>query len=213
MGFTLFIATYITKFIASTGYITVFIGMIMESMVFPVPSEAIMPFAGFLIAEGKFSFLWVIIISTLGSIIGSLISYYIGFYGGQPFITKFGKYFLLDQEEFEATNRFFQKRGSITIFICRFIPVVRHLISIPAGMAKMNLWKFSILTIIGAGLWNTFLAYVGFRLRQNWQLVMQYSKTIDEVIVVIILVLLGLYIYRHVHKKTKKDHEKTTNKK
>jgi len=204
MGFTLFIATYITKFIDATGYITVFISMVLESMVFPVPSEAIMPFAGFLIAEGKFSFFGVILISTLGSIIGSLISYYIGYYGGKPFITKFGKYFLLDQEEFEATNRFFQKRGSITIFICRFIPVIRHLISLPAGMAKMNIWKFSILTVIGAGLWNSFLAYVGFRLRQNWQLVMEYSKTIDEIIVVILLVLIGLYVYRHLHKKAKK---------
>jgi len=203
MGFTLFIATYITKFIDATGYITVFIGMVLESMVFPVPSEAIMPFAGFLIAEGKFSFVFVILISTLGSIIGSLFSYYIGYYGGKPFITKFGKYFLLDQEEFEATNRFFQKRGSITIFFCRFIPVIRHLISLPAGMAKMNIWKFSILTVVGAGLWNTFLAYVGFRLRQNWQLVMTYSKTIDEIIVVILLVLIGLYVYRHVHKKKK----------
>jgi len=203
MGLTLLLATYITKFIASTGHLTVFVGMVLESMVFPIPSEAIMPFTGFLIAEGQFSFWAVIIVSTLGSIVGSLISYVIGYYGGAPFIKKFGKYFLLDQAEFEATNRFFERRGAITVFICRFVPVIRHIISLPAGMARMNLWKFSILTIIGAGLWNTFLAYVGYRLKQNWQLILEYSKTIDEIVVVMLIILVGLYVYRHVRKKNK----------
>jgi len=203
MGFTAFIATYITKFIASTGYITVFLGMVLESMIFPIPSEAIMPFAGFLIAEKKFSFFLVILISTFGSLCGSLISYYMGRFGGKAFINKFGRYFLIDQAELEFTEKFFKKRGQITIFICRFIPVIRHLISLPAGMAKMNLWKFSLLTILGAGLWNTFLTILGYKLRQNWQLVMTYSKTVDELIVVIILILIALFVYRHVRKKNK----------
>src|SRR3989338_9407286 len=184
MGFTVFIANYITELIASTGYLAVFVGMIMESMVFPIPSEAIMPFAGFLIAEKKFTFFLVIVVSTLGSLIGSLISYYMGRFGGQPFINKFGRYFLINQEELEITTKFFQKRGQITIFISRFIPVIRHFISLPAGMARMNLLRFSVLTVLGAGLWNAFLTVLGYHLRQNWQLVIKYSKTVDEIMIV-----------------------------
>ncbi|KKT20070.1 MAG: hypothetical protein UW03_C0010G0014 [Candidatus Peregrinibacteria bacterium GW2011_GWA2_43_8] len=202
MGITEFLAEYITGFMESTGYITVFFGMIMESMVFPVPSEAIMPFAGFLIAEGRFSFLGVIGISTLGSIVGSLISYFIGLYGGRPFVNKFGKYVLLDQEELNLTERFFRKHGEATIFISRFIPVVRHLISLPAGLAKMNLWKFVILTVLGAGLWNAFLAYVGFYLKQNWEVVMKYSRIVDIVVLVILAVLVGMFVRRGWRKKT-----------
>jgi len=204
MGITEFLADYITAFIDKTGYVTVFIGMTMESMVFPIPSEAIMPFAGFLIAEGRFTFFGVIFFSTLGSIAGSLLSYAMGRYGGHPFVDRYGKYLLLDRHELKATERFFGKYGEWTIFISRFIPVVRHLISIPAGVARMNLWRFSVLTIIGAGLWNAFLTYVGFRLKQNWQVVMQYSHIVDIVIVAILLGLIIFYVTRQLRRKRKR---------
>jgi membrane protein DedA with SNARE-associated domain len=204
MGLTELIATYATLLIQKTGYASVFILMTMESMVFPVPSEAVMPFAGFLIEQGTFTFWQVIFVSTLGSIFGSLISYYIGYYGGMPFVKKFGKYALLDVEELEATERFFKKRGELTIFICRLIPVVRHLISIPAGTGKMNIWKFSIFTIIGAGIWNAFLAYVGYVLKSNWSEVMKYSHIIDIAVVIFLLAIVGLYVYRHLKKRAAK---------
>jgi membrane protein DedA with SNARE-associated domain len=201
MGLTAFIAAFATQLIEKLGYPSVFVLMVMESMVFPVPSEAVMPFAGFLIVQKTFTFWQVILVSTLGSIVGSLISYAIGFYGGMPFVKKFGKYALLDVKELETTEKFFKKHGEITIFICRFIPVVRHLISIPAGIGKMNLVKFSIFTIIGAGLWNAFLSYVGYVLKSNWGEVMKYSHIIDIVIVAFLSGLVGLYIYRHVKRK------------
>ncbi|OGY87639.1 MAG: hypothetical protein A2233_01670 [Candidatus Kerfeldbacteria bacterium RIFOXYA2_FULL_38_24] len=201
MGLTAFIANYITQFMAATGYVTVFFGMVLESMIFPIPSEAIMPFAGFLIAEKKFSFFLVILISTIGSLSGSLISYYIGYYGGQAFVNKFGRYFLINQDELKATEKFFQKNGQITIFISRFIPIIRHLISLPAGMAKMNLGKFLLLTVLGAGLWNSFLTVLGYHLRQNWQLVIKYSKVVDDLMIIVILIFITLYIYRHISKK------------
>jgi len=201
MGVTEFLATYITHFIELTGYITILIGMTMESMVFPIPSEAIMPFAGFLIYEGRFSFAGVIFFSTLGSIIGSLLSYAMGKYGGKPFVNRFGKYLLLDSADLGATERFFARYGEWTIFISRFIPVIRHLISIPAGISKMNLIRFSILTIIGAGLWNTFLTFSGFYLKQNWHLVMKYSKVVDIVVLAILVVLICLFVYRHISKR------------
>jgi membrane protein DedA with SNARE-associated domain len=201
MGLTELIATYATYLIEKTGYASVFILMVMESMVFPVPSEAVMPFAGFLIVQGTFTFWQVILVSTLGSIVGSLISYYIGFYGGMPFVKRFGKYALLDVEELEATERFFKKRGELTIFICRLIPVVRHLISIPAGTGKMNIWKFSLFTILGAAIWNAFLTYVGYVLKNNWERVMKYSHIIDIVVVLFLVLMVGFYVYRHLRKK------------
>jgi len=203
MGITEFLATYITAFIDKTGYISVFILMIMESMVFPVPSEAVMPFAGFLIEEGRFSFFMVIFISTLGSIIGSLISYCIGLWGGEPFIRRFGRYLLLNNDDLEFSRRFFDRYGEITIFISRFIPVVRHLISIPAGFGKMNIVRFSIYTVIGAGLWNAFLAWVGFKTRQNWTVVMKYSSVIDHAVLAILAVFFIYFVWRHILRRKK----------
>jgi membrane protein DedA with SNARE-associated domain len=201
MGITEHLTHYITAFIAFTGYPAVFFLMILESMVFPVPSEAVMPFAGFLIAEGKMSWLGVIAFSTFGSIVGSSISYAIGIYGGKPFLDRFGKYFLINHEDLVWTERFFKEKGELAILISRFIPVVRHLISLPAGIAKMNFWKFLLFTILGAGLWNAFLTWVGFLLRQKWDSLMRYSHVLD-IVVLAILVSGGIYfIYKHLRPK------------
>jgi membrane protein DedA with SNARE-associated domain len=201
MGITEFLAQYITAFIDKTGYISVFILMVMESMIFPVPSEAVMPFAGFLIAESRFTFTLVIAASTFGSIVGSLLSYWIGLYGGQPFIERYGRFFLLDRDDLVATERFFKKYGDATIFISRFIPVVRHLISLPAGTGRMNLVRFSIYTIIGAGLWNAFLTVCGFYLRKNWEVVMQYSKIVDIAVLVILVIGVAVFIKKHISRR------------
>ena len=205
MGITEFLALYITRFMESTGYLTVFITMVMESMVFPVPSEAVMPFAGFLVAEQKFTFFLVVLISTFGSMVGSLISYAIGYFGEHALIHKYGKFLLLDREEFEATERFFNNYGEVTIFISRFIPVVRHLISIPAGFAQMNLIKFSIFTVIGAGIWNSFLAYCGFYLKSNWEIIMRYSRIVDIIVILILSGLFAYYLYRHIRRHQRRN--------
>jgi membrane protein DedA with SNARE-associated domain len=198
MGITEFLATYITAIIDKMGYVSVAFFMTLESMIFPVPSEAIMPFAGFLVAEGKFSFALVVLFSTIGSIIGSVLSYVAGYFGGKPFVLKFGKYLLLNEHHLDTTEKYFNKYGEITIFVCRFIPIVRHLISIPAGVGKMNLIRFSVLTVIGAGMWNAFLTYVGMVLKQNWEEVMKYAKIIDIVVIVILVGLLGYFIYKQI---------------
>lgn len=196
MGITEKIVAIAIAFISSTGYVGVFILMVLESMVFPIPSEAVMPFAGFFIFDGKMTWLAVILVSTFGSMVGSLISYYIGYYGGKPFISKFGKYLLLNQHHLEIAEKFFNKRGEITILISRFIPVVRHLISIPAGFGKMNIYKFIIFTLIGASIWNTFLTWVGFVLRENWKEVMKYSHTIDIFVIIIIVIAFCYFVYK-----------------
>jgi membrane protein DedA with SNARE-associated domain len=201
VGITEFIADFATAFIDKIGYAGVFLLMTMESMVLPVPSEAVMPFAGFLIAEGKLTFAGVILFSTIGSIVGSLVSYGMGAWGGKPFIEKFGRYLLLDHKDLEFTERFFKKYGTVTIFISRFIPVVRHLISIPAGIGRMRLLPFSIYTVIGAGLWNAFLTVVGYYLRQNWSEVMKYSHVIDIVMVISLIALFGYFVYKHLGRR------------
>ncbi len=200
MGITEFLAQYITAFIQTTGYPGVFVLMVMESMVFPVPSEAVMPFAGFLIFEKNFTFHGIIFFSTLGSIVGSLISYFLGAKGGKYFVDRFGKYLLLDAKELKYTEKIFHQYGEITIFLSRFIPVVRHLISIPAGIGGMNICRFSIYTIIGAGLWNSFLTVAGFYLKKNWVLVMQYSRIFDVIILIILSGMVILFIAHRVRK-------------
>jgi membrane protein DedA with SNARE-associated domain len=201
MSVTAFIADYATRLIDATGYPGVFALMTMESMVLPVPSEAVMPFAGFLVATHRFAMAPVVAAATIGSIVGSLCSYWIGRYGGTPFVNRWGKYLLLNRHDLAVTESFFQKRGPITIFLCRFIPVVRHLISIPAGTAKMSLPVFLTYTILGAALWNAFLAFCGLYLKQNWEVVMKYSHLVDIAVVLILLGLILFFVVRHVKRK------------
>jgi len=175
----------------TTAYAGAFVLMALESMIAPVPSEAVMPFVGFLVSDGKWN-LWLALLSTsLGSIAGALASYGMGYYGGKPLVLKVGKYLLLNRHDLEVTERYFHRRqGVLTVFAARFIPVVRHFISIPAGMGKMPLVPFLLVTLIGATLWNGFLLYCGMRLRDHWTMVQKYSHQVD--IVIILLATVGI---------------------
>jgi membrane protein DedA with SNARE-associated domain len=185
---TEFISNLAVKILDTTGYTGAGVLMMLESMIAPVPSEAVMPFVGFQVADGKWNLGWAIAATSVGSIAGSLASYYMGYFGGKPLVLKVGKYLLLNQRDLERTERFFHARqGTLTIFISRFIPVVRHFISIPAGIGRMPLVPFSVVTLIGATLWNTFLLVCGMLLRDRWPLVQKYSHQIDIVVVVGIL--------------------------
>ncbi len=194
---------FFTQIIASTGYFGVFVLMTLESMIAPVPSELVMPFAGFLVADGKLNFWLVIAVSSAASLFGSLISYFIARIGGKELIHRFGKYFLLDKEELEWTEKWFAKRGGVTILISRFIPIIRHLISLPAGLAKMDLKQFIIFTFIGSTIWNTFLLWVGIQLRERWTLVEHYSKPLDILMVAVILLGTAYYVYKHLKRLRK----------
>lgn len=182
MGVTETLLHYITQLISYLGYTGVFVLMALESMIAPVPSEMVMPFAGFLIHSGEFTVLGVLLASTLGSIVGSLASYIMGRLG-EPVVLRFGRYLLLNKHHLEWTELFFFRYGSRTIFISRFIPVVRHLISIPAGLGKMHLAPFLLYTAIGATLWNMFLAYLGLKLKEHWQIIHRYSHALDVAVV------------------------------
>lgn len=194
-------AKYTTHLISTSGYLGVFLLMAAESTMIPLPSELVMPFAGYLAYTGKFNFLFVILIAGLGTVFGSLVSYYIGEYGGEPFLEKYGKYLLINKKDLEWTHKWFTNYGEKTIFISRFIPVVRHLISIPAGIAEMNIKRFTIFTFLGGFLWNTFLAYLGYLLGQNWTLVHHYTKPLSHVVVVLLIAGVVFFVYKHVYKK------------
>jgi membrane protein DedA with SNARE-associated domain len=202
MGITEFLVEHITHWISVAGYPGIGVLMALESMVAPVPSEAVMPFAGWLIVAPQgphhFTLTGVTIASTIGSIIGSLLSYAMGYWGGRPVVVHFGKFLLLNVHDLEVTERFFGKYGNKTVFIARFIPVIRHLISIPAGMGKMHLVPFCIYTVIGAGLWNLFLAWLGIRLQEHWTVIRKYTEVVDVVVLILLAAGLAYFVYAHV---------------
>ena len=200
-----YIGSLSMQIISFLGYGGITILMALESMVFPLPSELVMPFAGFLAATGKMSFILVVLFSSIGSLIGSLISYYIGLYGGNHLILKYGKYLLLDKEDLMKTEKWFRHSGEKTVFISRFIPVVRHIISIPAGIGRMHLWKFCIYTVAGATIWNTFLAWLGYLLGQNWTKVRHYSEYISIAVAIILVAAGAWFACRHIRHKLRKN--------
>ncbi len=202
-----FIVEMITAAMSTGGYPVLFILMALESMIAPVPSEAVMPFAGFLAANGRFSFLGVILVTSLASVFGSLISYWIGIFGGRKFILRFGKYLLLDEEHLQWTEKWFKRAGEKTIFISRFIPVVRHLISIPAGIGKMDLKRFTLYTFLGATMWNTFLAWLGLLLKERWELIHHYSSQIDMVIVALLVIFIAYFIHKLIKRARIRKHQ------
>jgi len=198
---------FIVSGISTGGYFGVFILMALESMIAPVPSEVVMPFAGYLALQGKFSFWIVLLASSLGSVFGSFLSYYIGLYGGKPLVLKFGKYLLLEEEHLEWTEKWFKKRGEKTILISRFVPVVRHLISMPAGIAKMPLRKFLVYTFIGASIWNFMLLYAGLKLGLQWNKIHQYSGQLDIIFIAAVAAFFIYFILKH-HKRRKNEDQK-----
>jgi|UniRef100_A0A7V6DPV9 membrane protein DedA with SNARE-associated domain len=195
MGLTEALCTYNTAIIHQCSYIGIFILMALESMIVPIPSELVMPFAGFLIFTGHFDPWLVMAASTLGSISGSLVSYGMGWLG-EPAVLRYGRYLFLNPHHLEWTKNFFARRGNITIFISRFIPVVRHLISIPAGLASMSLAPFILYTAAGASLWNGFLVYCGIRLKENWRIIQHYTHIIDYLVVAVLLAALAYFVWK-----------------
>ncbi len=195
------ISQYAVRILEMMGYFGAGLLMALESMIAPVPSEAVMPFVGFMVADGHWNLWLSILVTSFGSIAGSLTSYYMGYYGGKPFVLKVGKYLLLDKHDLEVTERFFHKRsGAWMLFFSRFIPVIRHLVSIPAGIGKMPRTSFLSATLIGATLWNTFLLVLGMKLRENWQIVQTYSHQIDIGVVIFLAGFISWFIYSRVKK-------------
>ena len=189
------------------GYAGIVFLMALESSLFPWPSELVMPQAGYLASQGKMSLPVVILLGVVGSWIGALFNYFLALKLGRPFFLKYGKYFFCPPEKFALAERFFAKHGEVSTFTGRLIPVVRHLISIPAGLTRMNMTHFLLFTGVGAAIWVTILAYIGYFCGQNIELVKQYSKqwTLWVIVACVVLIL----VYAWVHRRRLARAEKT----
>lgn len=191
------IGSWIIQFISSLGYVGIFILMTLESALIPIPSEITMPFSGSLAALGRFNFWIVVFAGTLGNLVGSLLAYWLGWWGQEAVvrkvIVKYGKYFLISEHEYDQSERWFRKHGEPIVFVSRILPVIRTFISLPAGIAKMNLTRFCIYTTVGSLLWSYFLTYVGVVLGNNWKSLEGYFHKFD--VVIVIVGLLGVFWY------------------
>ena len=179
------------------GYPGIFLLMAMESSVIPVPSELVMPPAGYLAQQGSMNIWLVILMGTVGSLVGAYANYFAAHYLGRPLVLKYGKYVWITEEKFVKVEGFFLRHGEISTFIGRLLPVIRHLISIPAGIAGMNHFRFSLYTLVGAGLWCTILAWIGYFIGKEQALIMQYSRQAVIGVVIFCAILVAVYVWRH----------------
>ena len=181
--------------IGAMGYPGIFLLMAMESSIIPVPSELVMPPAGYLAYQGEMNVALVILCGTLGSLAGAYANYFASRYLGRPLIIKYGKYAFIPPHKFERVESFFLRHGEISTFIGRLLPVVRHLISIPAGLSGMNHLRFSFYTLLGAGIWCGILTGVGYFIGENQQLIMQYAHKAVVWIALFSVALVAVYIF------------------
>lgn len=176
--------------ITNNGYITVFISMTLESTLIPIPSEVVMPFAGYLVFIGKLNFVAVALVGCAANLLGSTICYFIGLYAGRALVLKYGKYVLLEERHLSLAERFFAKYGQSTIFFGRLLPLIRTVISLPAGFGKMNFPRFLIFTFLGSLPWNFALTYAGYALGTNWETILGFTRYADIVVIVLVVLLI-----------------------
>ncbi len=182
--------------IGSMGYPGIFILMAMESSVIPVPSELVMPPAGYLAHQGEMN-IWIsILMGTAGSLVGAYANYFAAHYLGRPLVIRYGRYVWITEHKFAKVESFFLRHGEISTFIGRLLPVVRHLISIPAGIAGMNHLRFSLYTLAGAGIWCTILAWIGYFIGREQALIVKYSHQAVIGVVIFSALLVSVYVWR-----------------
>ena len=194
------IINFIVETVSSLGYFGIFIMMFLESSFFPFPSEVVMIPAGYLASKGEMNIYLVLLFGILGSLAGALFNYYFAIKLGRAFLLRYGKYILISEETILKMEDFFKKHGHISTFSGRLIPVVRQYISLPAGLARMNLFVFSLYTSLGAGIWVAILAVLGYYLGGNEALIKEYLHTII-VVILILLAILGFWYYKRVKNK------------
>ena len=194
---------WLLQTIGALGYPGIFLLMAMESSVIPIPSELVMPPAGYLAQQGKMSMTMAILCGTVGSLVGAYANYFAAHYLGRPLLLKYGRYVFITEEKFAKVEKFFLKHGEISTFVGRLLPVVRHLISLPAGLAGMNHWKFSLYTLLGAGIWVTVLTFIGYFIGENQDLIMQYSHHAVFAVLILSSLIVALYVWLQRRNRTK----------
>lgn len=202
LGIETWFLEIITNVYDAMGWPGVVFLMAVESAAIPFPSELIMPLAGWLLIEAKGDSAWMLWMAAfygaLGNLLGSWVAYWISYKGGRPLLKKYGKYVLVTQHEIDQAEEWFQKYGELAVFASRMLPVVRTFISVPAGIARMNFWKFSFYTFIGSYPWSLGLAYGGFKLGENWEDLRSVMRPFDFPIAAIILVVVVWFIYHRI---------------
>lgn len=191
------------------GYVGVVIAMAIESAAIPLPSELILPFAGWSVSKGltepltssPWTYWGAVIAGVVGNTVGSLASYAIGAYGGRPLVERYGKYVLISAHDLELADRWFARYGEATVFFSRMLPIVRTFISVPAGIARMPLWRFTLFSILGAIPWVMLLVWGGMQLGDHWLELKHNLRGLDYLIAAVILLGVGLFVWRHVRRR------------
>ena len=195
------VSNFIISVISSGGYAGIALLMALDSCAIPIPSEVTMAFGGYLVHQGRFTLTGIALAGGLGSMLGSIVLYWIGYYGGRPLLERYGKYVLIHHKDIDTADRFFKKYGDASNFFFRMVPVVRTFISFPAGVAKMPVKRFMLYSFAGSFIWSWFLGWVGVKLGQNWSAIHTYFKDIQNFILAGIIILIAAYIYRHIKRK------------
>jgi len=186
-------AHYLVDLIFAWGYLGIFIMMAIESSFIPFPSEIVLVPAGYLASQGEMSILMIMLSALCGSMVGAFVNYYLAFTLGRKFLEKYGKYFFIKESMLLKMDSYFEKHGAISTFSGRLVPGVRQLISIPAGLAKMNLLTFSAYTALGAGIWALILTLLGYFIGENQELINSYLKQITTVVLLLLVIIGAIY--------------------
>jgi len=195
------IAQYLLNTIGSMGYLGIFFLMFLESTFFPFPSEIIMVPAGYLAFKGEMNLYIVVIVGIIGSVAGALFNYYLAMHFGRKFIVKYGRYFFIKKETLDKLEIFFFKHGELSTFNGRLIPGIRQLISLPAGLARMNIVKFSLYSALGAGIWVIVLVALGYLLGSNEALISEYLRSATVIALISVILITIFYIVRNRRRK------------
>jgi membrane protein DedA with SNARE-associated domain len=200
------LSTTLLNLFTTYGYLGIFLAMAIESCCIPLPSELIMPLAGFLAFQNRLNLAGDTPAGALGCVAGSMVAYWIGATGGRALLLRYGRYVLISHHDADRADEFFARHGDITIFLTRLMPIVRTFISLPAGIARMDVRKFAIYTFLGSLIWCFVLALAGYKLGEHWRDVGSTLHKYDVLIAVIFVILVGLFLYRHLH-RTRSDDE------
>src|SRR6266478_1935977 len=204
------LSVFIVATIARLGYAGVVLLMAIESACIPLPSEIIMPFSGYLVSKGEFN-LWLVgVAGAFGCVVGSLVAYWVGMYGGRPLIEKYGRYVLISHHDLDLADRWFARFGEAIVFASRLLPVIRTFIAFPAGVARMNLKKFVIYTFAGSLPWCLGLAYVGQRLGEKWDkdpTLKNLFHRFDFIIGIVLVAVVAWWVWRHIKHLRDPKHE------
>lgn len=182
------------------GYVGIFFGMALESACIPIPSEAILPFGGYLSFTGRLNLIAMILIGTIGGTVGSIGAYYLGKLGGRPLVEKYADKLKISKSKIEKSDEYFNKYGEKIVFFSRLLPIIRTFISLPAGISKMEFKKFTIYTFLGSLIWSVLLGYIGYKMGENWIMIRSWFHIADIAVVVCIV---GFVIYRLVVRRKK----------